>query len=99
MVRVMIERHLKRGKKGDLLTLLRELRTAALHHPGYITGETLSRTEDSSIVSTLSTWRSLNDWQAWEKSEPRIRLYKKIEPLLGKKPKVTVYQIVAAEEK
>ena len=99
MVRVVIERRLKEGKKGDLLPLLRELRTAAMHHPGYITGETLASTEDSSIISTLSTWKSLDDWKAWEKSETRKNLYKKIELLLAGKPKVTVYQVMATEEK
>jgi len=99
MVRVVIERRLKEGKKGDLLPLLRELRTAAMHHPGYITGETLASTEDPAIISTLSTWRSLEDWKAWEKSEARKKLYQKIEPLLVGKPKVTVYQVMATEEK
>ncbi len=99
MVRVVIERHLKEGKKGDLFPLLRELRAVAMHHPGYITGETLESTEDLSIISTLSTWRSLEDWKAWEKSEPRKKLYKKIEPLLAEKPKVSIYQIAATEEK
>lgn len=98
MVRVVIERHLKEGKKGDLMSLLRELRAAAMHHPGYITGETLSSTEDPSIISTLSTWRSLDDWKAWEESGQRKKLYKKIEPLLVEKPKVSVYQIMATEK-
>jgi len=38
MVRIVIERHLKEGKKGDLMSLLRELRAAAMHQPGYVTG-------------------------------------------------------------
>jgi len=99
MIRVVIERHLKEGKKGDLMPLLRELRAAAMHQPGYVTGETLASTEDPSIISTLSTWRGLQDWKAWEKAEPRIKLYKKIESLLVGKPKVTIYQVMATEEK
>jgi heme-degrading monooxygenase HmoA len=99
MVRVVIQRHLKEGKKADLMPLLRELRAAAMSQPGYITGETLANTGDPSIVSVLSTWRSLEDWKAWEKSEPRIRLYNKIEALLVEKPKVNVYQVLATEGK
>jgi len=98
MVRIVIERHLKEGKKGDLMPLLRELRAVAMHQPGYITGETLASTEDPSIISTLSTWRSLEDWKAWEKSEPRIKLYERIEPLLVEKAKVSIYQVMATEE-
>ena len=99
MVRVVIQRHLKEGKKGDLLPLLRELRAVAMHYQGYITGETLASTGDPSIISVLSTWRSLEDWKAWEKSEQRNKLYKKIEALLVEKPKVTIYQVMATEEK
>lgn len=99
MVRVVIQRHMKEGKKGDLTPLLRALRAAAMHYPGYITGETLASTGDPSIISVLSTWRSLEDWKKWEKSEQRVKLYQEIEPLLVEKPKVTVYQIMATEEK
>ena len=99
MVRIVIERHLKEGKRGDLMPLLRELRTAAMHQPGYVTGETLASTEDPCIISVLSTWRGLGDWKAWEKSEQRIKLYANIEPLLVEKPKVSIYQVMATEEK
>ena len=99
MVRVVIQRHLKEGKKGDLMPLLRELRAAAMHYPGYVTGETLASTGDPSIISVLSTWRGLDDWMAWEKSEQRVKLYAKIEPLLVEKPKVSIYQVMATEEK
>ena len=98
MIRVIVERHLKEGKRGDLLPLLRELRTAAMHQPGYITGQTLAKTEDKSIVAVISSWRSLEDWKAWESSEPRTRLYKLIKPLLEEEPKVTVYEVMATEE-
>jgi len=99
MVRIVIERHLKEGKKGDLMPLLRELRAAAMHQPGYVTGETLASTEDPSTISVLSTWRSLEDWKVWEKSEQRIKLYKQIEQLLVDKPKVSIYQVMAVEGK
>jgi heme-degrading monooxygenase HmoA len=99
MVRVVIQRHLKEGKKGELMPLLRELRAAAMSQEGYITGETLASTGDPSIISVLSTWRSLEDWKAWEKAEPRIKLYKQIEALLVEKPRVSVYQVVATEGK
>ncbi len=99
MIRVVIQRHLKEGKKGDLLPLLRALRTAAMNYSGYIHGESLVGTDDPSIISVLSTWRSLEDWKAWEKSGQRVKLYEKIESLLVEKLKVSVYQIMATEEK
>jgi len=99
MIRVLIERYLKEGKREDLIPLLMKLRAEAMHQPGYVTGETLVSTEDPSVITVLSTWRSLDDWNAWEKSEPRLKLYWQIEPLLKDKAKIGIYQIMAAEEK
>jgi len=97
MVRILIERHIKAGKRGELIHQLRELRTAAIHQPGYISGETLSSLEDASIISVLSTWQSLEDWKNWEESETRTRLEQQIEPLLIEKPEVSIYQVMATE--
>ena len=97
MIKVIVERHAKGIE--SLPPLLRELRAAAMHQSGYITGETLVSTEDKSIVVVISTWRSLKDWKAWETSETRARLYQQIEPLLAQKPKVSTYQIMATEAK
>jgi len=99
MVRILIERHLKEGKRGDLMHLLRLLRTAAMCQPGYVTGETLTSTEDPSIISVLSTWHSLEEWEAWEKSRTRINLYNRIESLLVEEPKVSIYRVAATEKK
>ena len=99
MVRVVIQRKLKEGKKGDLLPLLRALRTAAMSCSGYVHGESLAGAEDPSVISVLSTWQSLEEWKAWEKSAQRVRLYEQIEPLLVEKPRVSVYQVMATEEK
>jgi len=77
--------------------LLKELRTAAVHQPGYISGETLASIEDAFIISVLSTWQSLENWKRWEESEQRIRLEQQIEPLLLEIPKVRVCQVMTTE--
>ena len=97
MIKVIVEGHVKEG--NSLPPLLRELRAAAMHQPGYITGETLVSTEDKSIVVVISTWRSLEDWKTWETSETRAKLYQQIEPLLREKPRVSIYEVMATEEK
>jgi len=97
MVRIIIERHLKAGKRGEFIHLLKELRTTAIHQPGYVSGETLSSIDDAFIILVLGTWRSLEDWKKWEESEIRINLEQRIEPLLIEKPKVSVYQVMATE--
>lgn len=97
MIRVMIERHAKAGE--DLSTLLVELRVAAItHYPGYVGGETLVNTEDSSNIIVISTWRSIEDWKRWATSETRAKLYQQIEPLLQEKPNVRTFRIMATEQ-
>ena len=95
MIKVIVERHLKEGK--SLSPLLRELRAAAMHYPGYVTGETLINTEDNPIITVISTWRSLEDWKAWETSGTRAGLYQQIRTLLVEEPKFTIYKIMATE--
>ena len=97
MIKVIIERYAKGGQ--DISPLLRQLRAAAIHFPGYVTGETLVSTQDSSILITISTWQRLEDWKRWETSETRAGLYQQIEPLLLEKPTVRTYQIVATEDR
>ena len=97
MIRVTIERRLKEGKMGDLIPILRELRASAIHKPGFIGGETLVDTEDSSKVIVTCNWHSLDQWREWNTSEPRTKLYQKVAPLLSQEPKVTVYQVMSKE--
>ncbi len=97
MVKVVLERHLKAGKRGDFIHLLKELRTATIHQRGYVTGETLSSIDDSSVILVLSMWQSLEDWKAWEESPQRLDLEEKVEPLLSENPRVNVYQVMATE--
>ena len=97
MIRVIIERRLKRENKEALIPLLNQLRAKAVHRPGYVSGETLSSIEDASVMVVLSSWRNLTDWRMWEDSKERVELYKEIEPLLEEKPKVSVFRVAATE--
>ena len=97
MIKVIIERQVKKGE--DVSPSLRELRAAAMSYPGYITGETLVSTQDSSVIVTISTWNSLEDWKRWEASETRAKLYQQIDALLLEKPIVRTYQIMATEDR
>jgi heme-degrading monooxygenase HmoA len=63
-VKVLIERHVKGGKAGDLIELLSKLRTELISQPGYISGEILQSLEDKSTIFALSTWGSALDWKS-----------------------------------
>ena len=97
MIKVIIERQVKKG--GDISLLLLGLRAAAMRQPGYVSGETLLSTEDSFNIVTISTWRTLEDWKAWEASEERARLCQRFEQLLIGKPKVRTYGIMSTEKR
>jgi len=89
-VKVLIERHVKKGKEGDLIELLNKMRTELISQPGYISGELLQSMEDKSTIFALSTWLSTLDWKSWEGNPARLKIVSKIEPLLTESPKLTI---------
>ncbi len=90
MVKVLIERHVKKGKEGYLIELLNKLRTELVSQPGYISGELLQSMDDESTVFALSTWVSPLDWKSWEGSPRRLEIESKIESLLTEPSKLTI---------
>ena len=74
MIRVIIERRIKRENKEALIPLLNKLRVKAVNRSGYVSGETLSSIEDASVFVVLSSWRNLTDWRMWEGSKERVEL-------------------------
>ena len=93
MIRVVIEHHAKDTKDAELLIeAIRELRNEAMKQPGYLTGETLVSTEDNRNVMVISTWRSVKDWSAWDKSKLRTNITQKVHPLLSEPFTVRPYR-------
>jgi len=90
MVKVLIERHVKKGKGGYLIELLNKLRTELVSQPGYVSGELLQSMEDESTVFALSTWLSPLDWKSWEGNPRRLEIESKIESLLTEPSKLTI---------
>lgn len=89
-VKVLIERHVKQGKEGDLIELLNKLRAELISQPGYISGELLQSINDKSTIFALSTWLSALDWKSWEGNPQRLEIESDIEPLLAESPKFTI---------
>jgi heme-degrading monooxygenase HmoA len=90
MVKVLIERHVKKGKEGDLIELLNKLRSELISQPGYISGELLQSLADKSTIFALSTWLSALDWKSWESNPRRLEIEPKIEALLTKPARLTI---------
>ena len=89
-VRVLIERHVKEGKEGDLIELLNKLRAELISQPGFISGELLQSLTDKSTIFAFSTWLSTLDWKSWEGDPRRLEVESKIEQLLTEPAKLTL---------
>ena len=91
MIRVMIERHCKPGKEEELEKLSIDLRSRAMHYPGYISGETLQSAGDPTHWMVISTWISEEHWAAWQRTPNRRSVMNNVEPLLSSPEKVEIY--------
>jgi pentatricopeptide repeat protein len=93
LIRVLIKRHVKKGRVEKAIEILKDLRKMALNQQGYISGETLINHYDSQSIMIVSTWEKLDDWIRWEGSEERGAEEAKIEGLLEVTTKYEVYDI------
>ena len=90
-VKILIKRTVPRDKAKELIPLFRQIRSLAIEHPGYISGETLKRLDGPSQFLIISTWQSSEDWDRWVNSDERTRLQNKIDDLLGDKTEYEIY--------
>ena len=90
-VRIVIERHVKRGKEEELNRLLKELRVEAIRQRGYLSGETLRSVEDDTFFLVISNWLSESEWKAWEANPQRQEIVARIKPVLKSPPKTTLF--------
>ena len=90
-VKILIKREVPEDKIKDLGPLLKRLRILATNHPGYVSGETLRRYDQPGEYLVISTWQSVEDWEAWEKNGERQEISRMIDSLLGTKADYQVY--------
>jgi len=90
MIKILIERHVQKGKEGFFVDLLSKMRTELIQQPGYVSGELLQSMEDKATFFALSTWFSTLDWKSWENDPKRLAIESQIESLLADSPRLTV---------
>jgi len=90
MVRVIIEH--KTTNPERVMEVIRYLRDEAIKRPGYITGETLVNSADSSNIMVISTWQNVETWNAWDTSDLRIRITKDALPYLSEPYTVRIFE-------
>jgi len=72
---------------------LKDMRAAALHQPGYVTGETLMRGNNPVELLVIGTWISEAYWKAWETAPERLELENIVDSLLEGEVQTTIYKI------
>ncbi len=77
--KILIKRRFKKGKQKEIIALLRELRSGALHQPGYISGETLTSSDDPQVLMVIGTWQDMENWYNWKQNNTRQTLEKMLE--------------------
>jgi heme-degrading monooxygenase HmoA len=92
-VKIFIKRKVSPAHVLDLTVLLKKLRSLTLSQSGYIYGETLKRVDRQDESMVVSTWRSLEDWNAWVNNSERVAIQNEIDRLLGEKTEYAVYEV------
>jgi heme-degrading monooxygenase HmoA len=77
-VKILIKRRFKEGHTPQIVALLNEIRSLAMHQPGYMSGETLVKRGFPNNMVVISTWRDTEAWQRWRDCDGR----KKFESML-----------------
>ncbi len=72
--KILIKRKFIKGKKREIIALLRELRAMAMQQPGYISGETLSAVDHPQTVMVIGTWQDMESWHNWRENNTRKTL-------------------------
>jgi heme-degrading monooxygenase HmoA len=90
-IKIIIGRKVPKDKEAELLPLLIQMRALATAQPGYISGETLRNVENAEDTLVISTWQSVDNWNAWRASKQRAEIQEKIDTLLGQKTEYSIY--------
>ena len=91
LAKILIKRRIPQELQHQLLPVLTQLREKVVAQPGYISGETLRNFEDPEDYLVISTWRSVENWQAWFNSPERKALHSEIEKLLPNPTQYSIY--------
>jgi heme-degrading monooxygenase HmoA len=92
-ITVLIQREFSdKQKAAELAPLIVEIRSLATMQPGYITGKTFRCIDCPGEYIVISTWNTLDDWNNWLHSQPRMNLQKKIDRLLGGETQYRIYE-------
>ncbi len=91
MIKVLLERTIRGPQVGEVVRLMRQMRVLAMQRPGYISGETLHEVADPNHHLVISSWESLEHWQAWFNHPERQKLQQEVDASLGSPTIIRVF--------
>jgi heme-degrading monooxygenase HmoA len=93
-VKVFIKRRCPRDQEKELFASIKEIRRSVPQQPGYISGEYLKSIDETNEIVTISSWYTLEDWQAWFESEERNGIQSRIDSLPGVTTEYSIYRYI-----
>ncbi len=95
MVKVIVERKVKKGKEAELMRLLREVKSAATLYPGYISGETMTSVDDPAVFLVVANFTDIKSFEKWRDHPDRLKITAKIDALLESPARIGVYSVIS----
>ncbi len=93
-IKVFIKRSVPKDKERELFKCIREIRRQVPQQPGYISGEYLKSIDESNEIATISSWFSVEDWNAWFDSDNRKAIQAKIDAIPGVTTEYRIYRYI-----
>jgi heme-degrading monooxygenase HmoA len=93
-IKVFIKRKCPKDKERQLSRFIKEIRRRVPEQPGYISGEYLKSIDDTNEIVAISSWYTLESWQAWFENEERKEIQSKIDSIPGVMTEYSIYRYI-----
>ncbi len=93
-IKVLIKRKCPKDKERELFSCIKEIRRRVPQQVGYISGEYLKSIDETNEIATISSWFSLEDWQAWFESNERRQIQARIDSISGVTTEYSIYRYI-----
>lgn len=93
-VKVLIKRKCPQDKERELFSSIKEIRRQVPQQPGYISGEYLKSIDDANEIVAISSWFTLESWQAWFESKERKEIQSRIDSIPGITTEYSIYRYI-----
>ena len=93
-VKVLIKRTCPKDRERELFRIIKEMRRMVPLQPGYISSEYLKSIGDTSEIAAISSWYTLEDWQAWFESDERKEIQSRMDAIPGVKTEYSIYRYI-----